>query len=107
MEISSTGPIAHRRFTLDKKCHSNINHKHNYDHTTIVINGRIEITVEKEDGSESKKEFIAGELFEVPAEQSHTIKALEDNSVYLCVFSHRDFKGLVTQKYIGNNGAYI
>ena len=57
--------------------------------------------------AESKKEFVAGELFEVAAEQSHTIKALEDNSVYLCVFSHRDFKGLVTQKYIGNNGAYI
>lgn len=107
MDIVKTGPIGHRRFTLDKKCQTNLNHKHNYDHTTIVINGRIEITVEKEDGSKSKKEFTAGELFEVPAQQLHTIKALEDNSVYLCVFSHRDFNGLVTQKYIGNNGAYI
>lgn len=108
MDVAVTGPIGYRRFVLEKKCVANEGHKHNYDHATIVIRGRVQVTVTDDDGKElAKREYGAGDLFEVKASHFHEIKALEDNSVYLCVFSHRDFDGLVTQRYVGNAEAYI
>lgn len=108
--IATTGPIGYRQFVLEKKCNESEGHLHNYDHTTFVHRGKLKvITKEMKNGVLtiiSEKEYEAGEFFLVPAQLYHTIKALEDNTVYYCIFSHRDWDGLITQKYIGNNSAY-
>jgi quercetin dioxygenase-like cupin family protein len=109
-DLALVGPIGVRRFHLEKVCETNEGHQHNYDHTTIVVRGRLKIVKKYEkDGSiieEDAGEFDAGELIHVKANVHHTIKALEPDTVYLCVFSHRDFDGLVTQRYVGNPRAY-
>ena len=106
MDAALVGPIGVRRFVLEKKCHTGALHSHNYDHTTIVIHGRIQISMVVDDVEQPSQEYSAGELVPIPAQSKHKIKALEDNSVYLCVFSHRDFEGLVSQWFVGNAAAY-
>src|SRR5262245_57708947 len=103
LAIIRDGPVGYRKFTLEKVCEANEGHKHNYDHVTIVIRGRIKVLYRyKQDGKlveGESKEFGPGEVVTIKAEVHHTIKSLEPNSQYLCVFSHRDFDGLVTQSY--------
>lgn len=103
MELFINGPVGYREFKLAKTCNVSENHRHNYDHVTIVIMGTVSITI---NGIEGNKEYGPGAVINVPATQEHTIKALTDNVRYLCVFSHRDFNGLVTQDYLGDHEAY-
>ena len=111
MDLAIVGPIGVRRHVLEKTCNESEGHEHNYDHTTIVIRGSIRVTYsypkDGEIAAGESREFAAGELIEIKANVHHTIKALEDNTVYYCIFSHRDFDGLVTQKYVGNSQAYV
>lgn len=109
-DLAITGPVGYRQFVLEHACEENAGHKHNYDHTTFVHRGSVRVTACKEqpDGTlavVAEKEYTAGEFVYIPANLHHTIKALEDGTVYFCIFSHRDFDGLVTQKYAGNQAA--
>lgn len=99
--LTLVGPLAIRPFTLEQICTSHQGHQHNYDHTTIVLQGRLRACLPDGD-----QEYAAGDYFAVPAKTWHILKALEPNTKYLCVFSHRDFDGLVTQEYVGNDEAY-
>jgi quercetin dioxygenase-like cupin family protein len=106
------GPIAYRTFTLESVCQESIGHEHNYDHVTIVISGsiRVKYSWTEPDGKVvegESKEFSQGQVVNIKAGVRHTIKALEPNTHYLCVFSHRDFDGLVTQTYVGNAAATV
>jgi len=109
-DLAITGPIGIRKHILEKVCNVSEGHEHNYDHTTIVVRGSVKVTYKYQKDGEmvegETKEFLQGETIFIKADVWHTIKALEDNTIYMCVFSHRDFDGLVTQKYIGNQGAY-
>lgn len=106
-----TGPIFARRFTLERKCEQNVGHSHNYDHSTLVLHGRVlVISHEEVDGKLveiERQEYSQGEYCPMPAYRHHTIKSLEPNTVYDCIFSHRDFDGLVSQRYVGNQQAYV
>lgn len=108
--LNVVGPVGLRQFHLEKVCEANAGHEHNYDHTTIVIRGRIRVQYSYvKDGKTvtgESKEFGQGESFVVLANVRHTIKALEPDTIYTCVFSHRDFDGLITQNYTGNPRAY-
>jgi quercetin dioxygenase-like cupin family protein len=110
-DLAIIGPLGVRRFHLEKVCETNEGHKHNYDHVTLVIRGRIKVQYRYEKDGQvvegETKEFGPGEHLVVKAEVFHTIKALEPDTVYNCVFSHRDFDGLVTQTYVGNDRAYV
>ncbi len=102
MKLEHVGPLGIRPFEFASVCESHVGHQHNYDHTTIVICGRVRVFYLDQD----PQEYGPGEYFAVPAKVFHTLKALEPNTKYLCVFSHRDFDGLVTQEYVGNPDAY-
>lgn len=103
----NVGPVHPRRFHLAKTCHSSETHQHNYDHSTIVLRGRLLLITSDPDGTEvSRQEYGWGEWFDMKAYQHHTLKALEDGTVYDCVFSHRDFDGQVSQRFVGNSEAY-
>lgn len=107
MDEIINGPVFARRFVLDHKCQENAGHKHNYDHSTLVMRGRILVVAHDDAGQELwRQEFGWGERCFIAAYLHHTIKALEENTVYDCVFSHRDFEGQVSQRYIGNQTAY-
>lgn len=102
MELDLVGPLGIRTFELDKVCDVHVGHQHNYDHTTIVISGRVSILANgRELGT-----FGPGEAVAIMANTHHTLKAIEAGTKYLCVFSHRDFGGIVTQEYVGNPDAY-
>lgn len=105
------GPVSLRTFDLEKKCQENEQHAHNYDHTTIVVAGGIKVFYEYEDKGETVKgesgEYHQGEAVCIKAGVRHTVKALVDNTKYMCIFSHRDLDGLITQSYVGNEGATI
>lgn len=106
-DLAISGPVGFRRFVLEKVCESGVNHKHNYDHTTFVHRGKVRISiVDDNEVVLASREYEAGSFVHVPANQRHIVKALEPNTVYFCVFSHRDFDGLVTQEYHGNDRAY-
>lgn len=92
------GPLTIRRFQLNHVCESHVGHEHEYDHDTIVIRGRVQVT---ENGVLHTHTYGPGAVIFIAAGRSHTIKALEP-SEYLCVFSHRDFDGRVSQRYLGH-----
>lgn len=107
------GPIAQRHFTLDKACEEGIGHAHNYDHTTVVISGRLKISYEyNRDGQTITGEsgaFGPGETCVIKAGVRHKLIALENNTRYVCVFSHRDFGGVVVETFaaaMNNQQAY-
>lgn len=109
MTIAINGNIGRRRHVLEKTCQESIGHEHNYDHSTIVVNGGIKVTIrESLDGPIiSERDYLPGsDLVFIAAKKFHTIKALFDNTVYFCLFSHRDFNGIVSQEYLGNTQAY-
>lgn len=105
-QFGIVGPIGIRRFVAEKRCVAYEGHSHNYDHTTVVVRGRIRVTVERDGASELLGEFAQAGAVEIKAGLVHTIKPLDDDTVWLCIFSHRDFDGLVTQEYHGNLKAY-
>lgn len=110
VDLNVIGPIGSRTFVLAGVCEESVGHEHNYDHVTIVIRGRLRVSYSFEEGGKAvegvSREFGPGDEVLVKAGVRHTLKALEPNTVYKCVFSHRDFDGLVTQTYQGNAGAY-
>lgn len=110
-ELTLTGPVGVRRFTADATCRAFEGHEHNYDHATVIVKGRVSISrrvvVHGETIDAGTTEHGVGDVVAIPAKMRHTIAALDDDTQYLCIFSHRDFDGLVTEVYTGNPAAYL
>jgi len=81
-------------------------HAHQFDHTTIVWEGAVHVAATLPDGTRLEREFRRGEHFLVRAHVEHAITALEDGTVFWCVYAHRDPQGRVTQEYTGWERAY-
>lgn len=111
MTAAIKGPIGYRQFHLEKICQANEGHKHNYDHNTIVIRGSLRVIYKDEvDGKiveTESRDYYQGEHIHIAKGKLHTIKALEDDTIYQCIFSHRDWDGQIIQTYIGNRSAYL
>lgn len=86
-------------------------HAHNFDHTTIVFKGAMllrEVSGERREimlrapsvgYSGPSHALVAGGVF-------HEIKALEDDTIFWCVYAHRNPQGDVVQEYNGWRPAY-
>ncbi len=96
-----SGNIFIRPNPLEKKGDVVEGHKHNFDHTTIVFKGSVHVKAVKPDGTIKEKDFVAPSHFLVKADTEHEITALEDNTEFWCVYSHRDPQGRITQEYTG------
>lgn len=97
------GPLSIRRFSFAKICQVHRGHSHNYDHVTIVTQGRIKVKYQIPDGAEGEsREFGPGDTVLIKAQVYHTVKALEPNTRYLCVFTHRNQEGLGVEAYEGD-----
>lgn len=81
-------------------------HTHNFDHMTVVWEGRVKVNAVFPDGRTMTQEFGRSEHFLVKAEVAHEIIALEDNTMFMCIYAHRDAQGQVTQKHEGWMDAY-
>jgi quercetin dioxygenase-like cupin family protein len=103
-DVTILGPIGYRQFSLERECEENQGHAHNYDHVTFVQAGSVKVfyrhpgdTVDRE-----SRVFRVGQFFVVKAEVHHRVKAMEPNTRYACVFTHRDFDGVVVQEFDAN-----
>lgn len=101
-----SGNIYIRQNVLTEKGDVVEGHKHNFDHTTIVHTGSVHVKAKLPDQSIIEKDFIAPSHFLVKAEVEHEITALEDNTEFWCVYSHRDPQGRVQLEYDGWTTAY-
>ena len=72
--------FVYRQFCYDKG-DGYIGHRHSIDYPTIVVAGEVEITM----GTDTKRVVAPGH-FIARKEIDHTIKALRDGTIWLCVF---------------------
>jgi len=77
-------------------------HTHKFDHVTLLIRGKVKVEVE----GQRPKLFSAPTFIIIPKENKHRFTALEDNTVYYCVFALRDIDGEVTELYDERNSPY-
>lgn len=101
-----SGNIFIRKNILQKLGDECGGHTHNFDHTTIVFRGSVHVVAEFPDGTVHEQTFEAPSHFFVKADVKHAIKALEDNTEFWCVYSHRDPQGRISVEYTGWDEAY-
>ena len=65
-------------------------HKHNYDHLSILAVGKVSVRVDN-----VVKIFTAPTFIVVPKDSIHNITALTKDTVWYCIFAHRDVDGNV------------
>jgi quercetin dioxygenase-like cupin family protein len=79
-------------------------HTHNFDHTTYVVRGSFRITRVRPDGDVKTIEVKSTQDYPfvmIRAQDKHELVALEDNSVFHCIYAHRTPQGDVVQEYNG------
>lgn len=101
-----SGNIFIRANTLENVGDATQGHEHHFDHTTVVFTGGVKVTCKTPDGKEFIQEFHAPAHFLVKANYHHLIEAIEPNTIYWCVYSHRNAQGEVTEQFVGWRGAY-
>lgn len=77
-------------------------HYHHFDHVSLLISGKVLVEVE---GFEPK-EFTAPRFIIIDKDHKHKFTALEDDTVYYCVFALRNHAGQYTDMYTGDNSPY-
>jgi len=102
-ELGFFGNIWVRQNWLEKAGINNDGgHKHHFDHVSLLARGKVLVEVE---GNEPK-EFTAPTFIVIKKELKHKFTALEDDTLYYCVFALRDIDGNVTDFYSGDNSPY-
>lgn len=101
-----SGNIFIRPNTLTKAGDVTDGHTHNFDHTTVVFKGAIHVKATLPDGSVVERDFVAPAHCLIRADVLHEITALEDDTVYWCVYAHREPQGDVVQEVTGWYEAY-
>jgi len=92
VEEKIVGNVWFHKMTFRKAGDFKMGHKHNFDHAHMVCRGAIEAFEMRYEGDEwqsaeriSLGVFQEGDIFMVPKEVSHTIVALEDNTIGVCI----------------------
>jgi hypothetical protein len=80
-----------------KKYEGNDGHAHKFDHVTLLCQGKVKVEIE---GYEPK-EFTAPTFIIIKKEHLHKITALEDNTIYYCIFALRGIDGEVVDDIYG------
>lgn len=100
-----SGNVLIRPNTLEKAGDVTQGHGHKFDHTTIVFKGAIRVKAKLPSG-EIERDFKAPAHCLIRAGVEHEITALQDNTVYWCVYSHTTPQGEISQVYDGWSKAY-
>jgi len=72
-------------------------HVHYFDHVTLLAKGSVRVEVE----GKEPKDFVAPTFIVIKKELIHKMTALEDDTVYYCVFALRDVDGEVVGDIYG------
>jgi hypothetical protein len=96
-ELGFFGNIWVRQQNLDKAGDVSVGHQHKFDHVTLLSKGSVLVHVE---GKEPKK-FTAPTFIVIRKEYEHHVEALEDNTIYYCVFALRNIDGEVVEDIFG------
>lgn len=64
-------------------------HMHYHDHVSLLVKGSVKVQI----NDEPPKEFFAPTFIVVRKEHRHQITALEDDTIWYCVFAMRDING--------------
>lgn len=101
-ELGYVGNIWVRQNILEKAGQSNQGHKHKFDHVSLLTSGKVSVDVE----GYQPKEFTAPTFIVIKKEHNHKFTALQDGTVWYCVFAMRDIDGNVTDIYGSDNSPY-
>jgi hypothetical protein len=102
-EMGFFGNIWVRQNWLEKAGNDNNGgHTHHFDHVTLLAKGSVSVEVE----GHPAKVFTAPTFIVIKKEHKHKFTALEDQTLYYCVFALRDLDGNVTDFYSGDNNPY-
>jgi hypothetical protein len=64
-------------------------HEHKFDHVTLLVSGKVCVEIE----GHKPKEFTAPTFIVIRKEHQHKITAVEDGTVYYCVYALRNMDG--------------
>ena len=79
-----------------KKGDKHEGHTHILDHATIVIKGSVEVKIE---GKEPYN-VSAPAVIEIEKEKLHEFTALEDETIYMCVFATNEFTDKIGRAHV-------
>lgn len=105
-ELGYFGNIWVRQNILLKAGQYALGHTHDFDHVSLLTQGKVLVEVE---GCEPK-EFRAPTFIVIKKEYRHKFTALEDNTIWYCVFAIRNLDGDVVNSkdeiYSSKNNPY-
>ena len=81
-------------------------HRHNFDHTTIVLKGSATVTRVRDGRAPESVRLTAPAHLLIEAGVGHEIAAGDGGCTYWCVYDHRTPQGEVVQVSTGWEGAY-
>ncbi len=64
-------------------------HKHKFDHVSLLTQGKVKVEID----GHPPKEFTAPTFIVIRKEHNHKFTALEDNTIWYCIFALRDLDG--------------
>jgi hypothetical protein len=103
-----SGNIYIRPCLLSKKGDSVQGHEHNFDHTTIFFSGSFHVKT-YDPGTDTRQEmdFTAPDFMLIKKHVHHEIiSTSEGESIFWCVYSHRDPNGEVVQEFNHRQESY-
>jgi hypothetical protein len=77
-------------------------HAHNFDHVTLLVKGKVRVSIPAFEPTE----FTAPTFIVIKKEFEHAFEALEDDTLWYCVFAMRDVDGEVVDIYGEKNSPY-
>ena len=107
MEIKTGNVFIRKNGPMEVGQHC-IGHEHNFDHVTICFTGALRIV---RDGfameiKSPRVGYDGPSHVLIKAGVRHEIKALEPDTIFWCVYSHRNPQGEVVVQYEGFDDAY-
>ena len=96
-ELGYFGNIWVRQNVLENAGETHGGHEHKFDHITLLVSGKVSVEVE----GNVAKEFTAPTFIVIRKEHQHKITALENGTVYYCVFALRNLDGEVIGDIFG------
>lgn len=100
------GPLLIRPSGRLPKGHPIDGHDHTFDHVTFVFFGSIRVRATLPDGTQVDNVYHAGDFVNIAAKVRHAIEALEEGTLYACVYPHRTPDGAISERPTGWQAAY-
>ena len=106
IDLGYFGNIWVKQFAFNKIGQYSLGHKHDFDHVTLLVQGKVLVEVE---GFEPK-EFVGPTFIVIKKEHRHKFTALSDACIWYCIFALRDLDGNVVNSveefYSSRNNPY-